>query len=126
MRRISTTGAPAALGPYSQGIVHGGLVYTCGQLGLDPATGALVPGGAGPEFERAAANIAAILHEAGSGMERVLRLTLYLVDLADFAAVNAVCERVFREPFPARETVQVCRLPKDARVEVAAVAALRE
>ncbi len=123
MERIATGGAPAAIGPYSQGMAHGEFVFTAGQLGLDPATGRLVDGGAAAEFERAVANIAAILETAGSGLDHVLKLTLYLTDLADFEAVNQSAARLFKEPFPARATVQVCRLPKDARVEIDVIAA---
>jgi 2-iminobutanoate/2-iminopropanoate deaminase len=123
VERIATGGAPAAIGPYSQGMAHGEFVFTAGQLGLDPATGRLVDGGAAAEFERAVANIAAILETAGSGLDHVLKLTLYLTDLADFEAVNQSAARLFKEPFPARATVQVCRLPKDARVEIDVIAA---
>lgn len=118
-----TGGAPSAIGPYSQGIVHGDLVFVAGQIGLDPATGRLAAGGAAAELERAVSNVAAVLEAAGSGLDRVLRITLYLADLADFDAVNEASARLFREPYPARSTVAVSRLPRDARVEIEVTAA---
>jgi len=123
MERISTAGAPSAIGPYSQGIIHGDLVFLAGQIGLDPATGRLVEGGVVAEVERALANVGAALEAAGSGLDRVLRVVLYLADLADFEAVNQAMARAFREPFPARSTVEVARLPRDARVEIEVTAA---
>jgi len=123
MERISTAGAPSAIGPYSQGIIHGDLVFLAGQIGLDPANGRLVEGGAVAEVERALANVRAVLEAAGSGLDHVLRVVLYLADLADFEAVNQAMARAFREPFPARSTVEVARLPRDARVEIEVTAA---
>jgi 2-iminobutanoate/2-iminopropanoate deaminase len=124
-RVVVTRNAPAAIGPYSQGIVAGGFVFTAGQIALDPADGRLVGGGrAADEAERVLRNLAAVLEAAGSSMGRVVRCDVYLVDLADFTAVNEVYSRFFREHPPARVTVQVAALPKDARVEIAAIAAV--
>jgi len=129
---VSTPGAPKAIGPYSQavalpgGTAFGGLVFTAGQIALDPATGALVGGGdAARETERVLKNIEAILTAAGSGLERIVRCDVFLADLADFGAVNDVYGRFFPSDPPARVTTQAARLPKDARVEIAAIASLR-
>jgi 2-iminobutanoate/2-iminopropanoate deaminase len=119
---ISTGGAPAAIGPYSQAVVAGGLVFASGQIPLDPATGELVPGGAGAQAERALASLRAILEAAGSGLHRVVKTTVFLTDLADFAAVNAVYAGFFPADPPARATVQVAALPRGAAVEIEAVA----
>jgi len=124
-RVVSTPAAPKAIGPYSQGIVAGGLVFTAGQIALDPATGAFVGGGdIVRETERVLENLRAILTAAGSSMDRVVRCDVYLADLADFGAMNEVYGRAFPANPPARVTVQAARLPKDARVEIAAIAAL--
>lgn len=124
-RVVSTPAAPKAIGPYSQGIVAGGLVFTAGQIALDPATGAFVGGGdVARETERVLENLRAILTAAGSSMDRVVRCDVYLADLADFGAMNEVYGRAFPTNPPARVTVQAARLPKDARVEIAAIAAL--
>jgi 2-iminobutanoate/2-iminopropanoate deaminase len=122
-QRIRTDRAPAAIGPYSQAIVASGLVFVAGQIPIDPATGALVAGGIEAQTERVMRNIAAILEEAGSSMEGVVKTTVYLADLSEFEAMNRVYGRFFEggEP-PARATVQVSRLPKGASVEIDAVA----
>ena len=119
---ISTDRAPAAIGPYSQAVVAGGLVFTAGMGGVEPATRKLVEGGAGPETERALQNLAAALEAAGSGLDRVVRVGVFLVDMADFAAMNDVYRRFFDEPFPARTTVAVKELPSNFRVEIDCVA----
>ena len=119
---ISTGGAPAAIGPYSQAVVAGGLVFASGQIPLDPATGELVSGGAAAQAERALASLRAVLEAAGSGLHRVVKTTVYLADLADFAAVNAVYAGYFPADPPARATVQVAGLPRGAAVEIEAVA----
>lgn len=124
-RAISTTGAPAAIGPYSQGIATEGLLFTAGQAALDPATGALVEGGIEPETERVMANLTAVLDAAGCGWGDVVKTTIFLVDMADFSAVNAIYGRFVSDPSPARSTVAVAALPKGARVEIEAVARLR-
>jgi 2-iminobutanoate/2-iminopropanoate deaminase len=119
---VATPDAPAAIGPYSQAVESGGLVFCSGQIGLDPASGQLVGGGTVAEAERVLQNLAAVLTAAGLGFEHVVRTTVYLVDLADFAAVNDVYARFVRAPFPARATVGVAALPRGARVEIDAIA----
>jgi 2-iminobutanoate/2-iminopropanoate deaminase len=125
-RAVSTTGAPAAIGPYSQGIVTDGLLFTAGQAALDPATGQLVEGGIEAETERTMANLTSVLDAAGCVWDDVVKTTIFLVDMADFAAVNAIYGRFVSDPPPARSTVAVAALPKGARVEIEAVARLRD
>lgn len=122
---VSTPGAPKAIGPYSQAIVHGGLVYTAGQVALDPATMELVPGGVAEQADRALTNLTAVLAEAGSGLDRVIKTTVYLVDMADFGAMNEVYARHFGNHRPARSTVAVAGLPKGARVEIDVIAVIK-
>ena len=119
---IQTNDAPAAVGPYSQAILAGGLVWCSGQIPLDPATGTLVGGGIEGETRQVLRNLQAVLRAAGSDMQHAVKVTLYLVDMADFAIVNNVYEEWFGELPPARVCVQASRLPKDARVEMDAVA----
>jgi 2-iminobutanoate/2-iminopropanoate deaminase len=124
-RAVSTTGAPAAVGPYSQGIVTDGLLFTAGQASLDPLSGQIVEGGIGPETERVMANLTAILDAAGATWADVVKTTVFLVDIGDFATVNAIYGRFLADPPPARSTVGVAALPKGARVEIEAIARLR-
>jgi 2-iminobutanoate/2-iminopropanoate deaminase len=121
---VRTDNAPAPFqgAPYSQGIVYGELVFVAGQLGIDPATGEVVEGGIGPQTERVMENLRAILEEAGSSLDKVLKTSIFLVDLGDFAAMNEVYARFLTEPFPARATVQIAALPSGARVEIEALA----
>ena len=119
---IETGGAPAAVGPYSQAIVSGNCVWVAGQIPLNPETGAMVDGGIEEQTARALRNLAAVLEAAGSGMDRVLRATVYLVDLGDFEKMNRVYAEFFPAAPPARVCVEVSKLPKGARVEVDAVA----
>ena len=126
MRPVATEGAPSAIGPYSQGVVGGGLVFTAGQIGLDPATGELVPGGIAEQTARALENLRAILEAAGSGMVYVVKTTVFLADMADFTEMNAVYSGAFGEHRPARSTVAVKALPRGARVEIEAVAEVRD
>ena len=121
-RAVETQGAPRALGPYSQAIAAGETVYCAGQVGLDPATGRLVPGGIGAETARVIENLAAVLGAAGLSLADVVKTTVYVVDLAEFAAMNEVYGKHFAAPYPARATVQVAALPAGARVEIEAVA----
>ena len=121
--RIATDAAPRALGPYAQAVTAGDLVLCSGQVGIDPATGTLVPGGVAAETARACENLAAVLGAAGLGLADVVKTTVYVVDLADFAIVNEVYARYFPAPHPARATVQVAALPAGARVEIEAIAA---
>lgn len=124
MTPVSTPSAPAAIGPYSQAQVHGGLVWCSGQVAIDPASGALVEGDVQAEARQVLENLAAVLEAAGSGMSSVLRCTVFLADLGDFAAVNEVYAEAFGEHRPARACVEVSRLPKDVRVEISCVAAV--
>ena len=124
-RPITTAGAPAAIGPYTQGIATEGLVFCSGQLGLDPATGELVSGGVEAQAERALRNLAAVLDAAGLTMADVVKTTMFLADMADFSAVNAVYARHVPDPPPARSTFAVAALPKDGRVEIEAIAVRR-
>lgn len=121
-QRISTAGAPAAVGPYSQGIATDGLVFCSGQVGLDPMTGRLVEGGIEAQAERALRNLQAVLEAAGSTLAEVVKTTCFLADIADFAAFNAVYARFFPDPPPARSTFAVAALPLGACVEIEATA----
>ena len=118
---ISTKKAPAAIGPYSQGVKAGNLIFTSGQLGIDPETG-IMPPAVEDQARNSLQNIQAILEAAGSGMDKVFKTVVFLADMKDFAAVNAVYEQFFTGTFPARSCVQVARLPKDALVEIEAIA----
>jgi 2-iminobutanoate/2-iminopropanoate deaminase len=122
MEAIRTKAAPEAVGPYSQAVRAGGFVFLSGQIGLDPATGAMVPGGVAAEAERAMDNLGAVLDAASLSFDHVVRTTIYLIDMGDFATVNAIYGKRFRAVLPARATVQVSALPKGARVEVDAIA----
>jgi 2-iminobutanoate/2-iminopropanoate deaminase len=121
-RAVSTSAAPSAVGPYSQAIATGDLVFCSGQVGLDPASGDLVPGGIEAETERVLKNLGAVLDAAGCTFADVVKTTCFLADIADFATFNAIYARFFPDPPPARSTFQVAALPKGARVEVEAVA----
>jgi len=119
---VATDEAPRAIGPYSQAVVAGGLVFASGQIPLDPRTGEFVAGGIREQTEQVMRNLSAVLRAAGSGLERVLKATVYLADMADFAEMNEVYGGFFREEPPARSTVQAARLPRDARVEIDVIA----
>ena len=123
---VSTTDAPAAIGPYSQAIVSDGFLFTAGQVGLDPATGNLVDGGVEAQAERALANLAAILAEAGATMADVVKSTIFLTNIADFSAVNAIYGAYVGDPPPARSTVGVAALPRGALIEIDLVARIPE
>ena len=122
---IASDAAPRAIGPYAQAVAAGDLVFCSGQVGLDPANGRLVPGGIAAETARALDNLAADLSAAGLGLDDVVKTTVYLLDLADFASMNEVYARYFGVSYPARATVGVAALPAGARVEIEAVAARR-
>src|SRR5580658_2867486 len=123
MKRIlSTPAAPAAIGPYSQAVRVGPWLFLSGQIPLDPATGAIVNGDVEAQAERVLRNLAAVLGAGKCDMSDVVRTTIYLVDLAHFASVNAVYGRFFEAPYPARSTVQVAALPRGAQVEIDAIA----
>ena len=119
---ILTDGAPAAVGPYSQAIAIDGFVFCSGQAALDPVTGALAEGGIEPETERVLANLTAVLDAAGCGWGDVVKSTVFLTDMADFAAMNAIYARYVSEPQPARSTIGVAALPKGACVEIEVIA----
>ena len=121
MRTIATPDAPRAIGPYSQAMLTGGQVYTAGQIALDPVSMELVQGDVAEQTERVMQNLRAILEAAGSGMSSVIRTTVYLIDMGDFAAMNEVYARHFGDHRPARSTVAVAALPKGARVEIDAI-----
>ena len=119
---VSTAHAPAAIGPYSQAICCGNLIFTSGQIPLHPVTGQIIPGDIAVQTERVLENLAAILHAAGSDFTRVLKTTVYLRDLGDFGKMNEVYGKFFGENPPARATVQVSRLPRDVGVEIDLIA----
>jgi 2-iminobutanoate/2-iminopropanoate deaminase len=121
---VSTPDAPRAIGPYSQATRANGFLFTAGQVGFDPATGELVDGGIGEQTERVLANLDAILHAAGLELSSVVKTTVFLVDMADFARMNEVYAQAFGDHRPARSTVAVAALPRGARVEIEAVAVL--
>ncbi len=120
--RIHTDHAPAAVGPYSQAIRIGEFIFTAGQVALDPASGELVGSDVAAQTEQVISNLRAVLAAAGSGLERVIKTTVFLQNMSDFAAMNAVYARHFPEPFPARSTVEVGGLPKGGLVEIECVA----
>jgi 2-iminobutanoate/2-iminopropanoate deaminase len=125
MQVVSTPGAPKAIGPYSQGIAAHGFVFTAGQIALDPASGEVVAGGIAEQTARVIENLRAILAAAGSGLDRVVKTTVFLADMADFAAMNEVYARAFADHKPARSTVAAAGLPRGVRVEIEAVATVR-
>jgi len=124
VRTVHTDRAPAAIGPYSQGIVSNGFLFTAGQIALDPATGEIVTGDVAAQTERVMKNLEAILHHAGSSWARVVKTTVYLQDMADFPRVNEVYARHLGDARPARSTVQVAGLPRGVSVEIDAIVAL--
>lgn len=121
---VSTSKAPAAIGPYSQAIKLGNLVFTSGQIGLNPATGELVGTTTEAQARQAFTNLKAVAEEAGGSLANVVKFTLFLTDLSEFAQVNAIMQEYVSAPFPARSTVGVASLPKGARFEVEAILAL--
>ena len=126
MKAISTKKAPAAIGPYSQAIRVGNLVYTLGQIPIDPATGAFVEGGIKEQTRQSLTNVRAILSEAGLAMSDVVKTTVFMADMNDFAEMNGVYAEFFAEPYPARSAVAVKTLPKGALVEIEVVAEATE
>ena len=121
---VSTSSAPAAIGPYSQAIKAGNLLFVSGQVPIDPASGQIVAGDIAQQTRRVFENIGAILHAAGLSFDAVVRTAVYLADMNEFAAMNEVYATYFSAPAPARATVQVSRLPRDARVEIDAIAVI--
>ena len=122
MKSINTTKAPAAIGPYSQAIQAGNFVYTSGQLPIDPSTGAFPEGGIKEQTRQSLTNIKSILEEADLTMGNVVKTTVFLADMSDFADMNGVYAEFFSEPFPARSAVAVKTLPKNALIEIEAIA----
>jgi 2-iminobutanoate/2-iminopropanoate deaminase len=122
-RAVRTDAAPAAIGPYSQAIDTGSLVFASGQIPLDPSTGRLVDGGIAEQTAQVLQNVGAVLEAAGLSLQHVVKTTIYLKDLADFDAMNAVYASFMPDPPPARSTVQVARLPRDVRIEIDVIAA---
>jgi 2-iminobutanoate/2-iminopropanoate deaminase len=125
-RVVRTERAPRAIGPYSQAVVANGFVFCSGQIGFDPATGAMVAGGTAEQTEQVLKNLAAVLAAAGSDLSHVTKTTVFLADMDDFAAMNEVYQRHFKTDFPARSTVQVARLPRGALVEIEAIALVKK
>jgi 2-iminobutanoate/2-iminopropanoate deaminase len=119
---VSSDAAPRAIGPYSQAIRTGSLLFVSGQIPLDPATGAMVEGDIAAQTHRVLLNLGAILEAAGASFDQVVRTTVYLADMNDFATVNEIYGTYFSSPAPARATIQAARLPKDARVEIDLIA----
>lgn len=125
MKQVSTSDAPAAIGPYSQAIVSGGFLFSAGQIAIDPATGQIVDGGITAQTERVMSNLIAVLESAGLGWSDVVKTTVYLHDMADFPTVNEIYGRILGEARPARSTVQVSALPRGGLVEIDLIAATR-
>jgi 2-iminobutanoate/2-iminopropanoate deaminase len=123
-KQVNTSSAPAAIGPYSQGVIAGNLLFVSGQIPINPADGSLVSDSLESQANQVFENLRAIIQEAGTSFEHVLKLTIYLTDLENFAAVNKVMENYFSQPYPARATVEVSRLPKDVEVEIDAIVEL--
>ncbi len=124
-RAVESPDAPKAIGPYSQAIIANGFIFTAGQVGSDPKTGTLVEGGIEAQTEQVLRNIEAVLKAAGSSFEDVVKTTVFLTDINDFAKMNEIYAKRFKAPFPARSTVQVAKLPRDAKIEIEAVAVVR-
>ena len=119
---VATKDAPQAIGPYSQAIKANGFIFTSGQIAFDPATNQIIQGDVAAQTERVLKNLEAILKAAGSGLERVVRTTVFLKNMGDFAAMNEVYGRFWKSPPPARSTVEVARLPRDVAVEIDVIA----
>lgn len=125
-RAVESPDAPKAVGPYSQAIIANGFVFAAGQIGTDPKTGAMVDGGLTEQTEQVIRNIHSVLKAAGSDLDDVVKTTVFLADMSDFAKMNEIYAKHFKSPFPARSTVQVARLPRDARIEIEVVALVRK
>jgi 2-iminobutanoate/2-iminopropanoate deaminase len=123
-QKVQSEAAPAALGPYSQAIVASGMVYCSGQIALEPASGQFAGDSVEAQTHQVIRNLQAVLKAAGSDLGKIVKTTVFLADMADFQAMNGVYATYFPDPAPARSTVQVARLPRDARVEIEAIAAL--
>lgn len=119
---ISTDKAPVAIGPYSQAVEYGGMIYTSGMIPINPATGELVAGSVEEQAEQAISNLEALLTAAGSSIEKVVKTVVFISNMEDFSKINEIYAKHFKEPYPARSCVQVARLPKDVAIEIEAVA----
>jgi 2-iminobutanoate/2-iminopropanoate deaminase len=119
---IQTAAAPKAIGPYSQAVQTNGFVFASGQIPIDPGTGEFVPGGIAEQTEQVLKNLTAVLEAAGSGLSRVIKTTVFLADMQEFSAMNDVYAKFFKDEPPARATVEASRLPRDAKVEIEAIA----
>lgn len=119
---VATDRAPRAIGPYSQAVRAGNMIFASGQIPIDPATGEFVPGGIAEQTEQVLKNLTAVFAAAGVGLDQIVKTTVFLVDMDDFTAMNEVYGKFFGEAPPARATVQAARLPRDARVEIEAIA----
>jgi 2-iminobutanoate/2-iminopropanoate deaminase len=127
VRQVVETGnAPGAIGPYSQAVIANGFVFTSGQIPLDPATGEFVAGGVAEQTEQVLRNLSAVLEAAGTTLARAVKTTVFLADMNDFAAMNEVYGRFFKDSPPARSTVEAARLPRDARVEIEVIALVED
>jgi 2-iminobutanoate/2-iminopropanoate deaminase len=124
LKRVETASAPAAIGPYSQGIIANGFLYTAGQIALDPKSMELVAGGIAEQTEQVMKNLAAILEAAGATLNDVVKTTVFLLDMGEFSAMNKVYEQHFGAHKPARSTVQAARLPRDVKVEIEVIASV--
>ena len=124
LKRVETTNAPAAIGPYSQAIIVNGMLYTAGQIPLDPQSMEIVAGGIDEQTEQVMKNLAAILESAGASLQDVVKTTVFLHDMGEFAAMNKIYEKHFGAHKPARSTVQAARLPRDVKVEIEVIAAV--
>lgn len=122
---ISTPNAPAAVGPYSQAVVTNGMVFTAGQIGLVPETGQMIEGDVAAQTRQVLQNLKAVLTEAGSGLDEIVKTTVFLQNMDDFAAMNGVYSEFFSTPYPARSTVEVARLPKNGLVEIECIALVK-
>jgi 2-iminobutanoate/2-iminopropanoate deaminase len=122
MKIISTPHAPAAIGPYSQAVISNGFAFLSGQIPLDPATGQLIDGDIAAQTQRVLENLKAVLESCGTSLDRVVKTTVYLKDMGEFARMNEVYARYFTEKAPARATVEAARLPRDVRVEIDCIA----
>jgi len=125
-RIIKTAAAPQAIGPYSQAVEANGLIFASGQIPIDPATGKFVEGGIAEQTERVLKNLQAVLEAAGSGLDRIIKTTVFLANMDEFGAMNEVYGKFFAADPPARATVEAARLPRDARVEIEAIALKNE
>lgn len=125
-QEISTKKAPTAIGPYSQAVSVGGMIFCSGQVAIDPKTNTMVEGGIKEQTKQVLENLKAVLEGAGAGLGEVVKTTVYLKDIGDFAEMNDVYGKFFKKPFPARATIQVARLPKDALVEIECIAFAKE